>query len=116
MPPMPKLHLEMSARIERRAIGLETLLQVLRMHTLHPPVSDFLLQAATGECQPALIEELAEPVATRHPKQHWSAVRHVAKALFTFTKPGLRELPLCDAGEQTKQSNDTAGSVRNGTA
>src|SRR5689334_6101227 len=54
--PKPIFHLERPMGVERRTICVEAILQIVGMHTLRPPVSDFLVEAAARKRQPGLVE------------------------------------------------------------
>src|SRR6185437_10790463 len=52
---------------------------------------------AAGEGQPPLVEEIAEAVPARHPKEYGSAVRHDPKALLAFEDSVPRSAALSRA-------------------
>ena len=80
LPAKAVLHLEDPPRIEGRAIGLEARFQVLEVDVLGPADAPLLLHRPSGERQPGLVEEGAEPVGPRHPEQHRRDVGHVPEA------------------------------------
>src|SRR5262245_60753380 len=84
MPPEPVLHFEWPARIEGGIVDLETVLNIIGMHAVRPALSEFLLQGAPRELEPALVHERTELVGAGDPQQCGCAVGHGAEALFAF--------------------------------
>jgi hypothetical protein len=46
------------------------------MHAVSPPVAQLVLDGASGEIQPVLIQVGAQLVGTRHPHKNWSDIGH----------------------------------------
>src|SRR5690348_16950363 len=53
-------HFEWHSRVERRIIDIHTSAEVVGMHTLRPPISEFLLHRASGEFKPVEVEKITE--------------------------------------------------------
>src|ERR1035437_4915001 len=69
------VHAETLAAVEGTGIDLDAALQVLRMHALGPPVSEFPIEGATREIQPRLVEVVAFLVGFGGPDQSLAGVR-----------------------------------------
>src|SRR6059058_6689099 len=83
------LHDKRFARIKCLRVNLETSLQIVRVHTLSPTISHFLLHCATGKLKPALVEESAEFVQARHPDKDGRRVGYHAETLFALAQLSL---------------------------
>src|SRR6185295_2559619 len=56
------LHAEFATLDERGQVGVHAALKVLRVHALRPTVPHLLLHAPARELQPAIVDELAQPI------------------------------------------------------
>ena len=66
------------------AANFEAVRQVLRMNPFQPSLAQLLIHGPAGEFQPALVEENALLVLTRHPDHDGGHVRHGPKPRFTL--------------------------------
>ena len=89
-------HREWPPRVEITGIDFKAAVEVIPMDTFCPPIANFLLQPATGEVEPALVEKGTALVRGRHPDHHGCGVGHSAKARLTLPdevhpRPPFRE-------------------------
>src|SRR5262249_3502306 len=73
------LHCELSSRVECIRVGCETAPAIVGMNTLCPAVAEFLVERASGEIEPALVEKRTELVRARHPDEHRGSIGHRAE-------------------------------------
>ena len=78
-----------------------TPLEIVRVHTLSPAISHFLLQAATGKLQPGLVKESAELIHAGHPNENRGCVGYRAETRFTLTQLFLRYFALGDVARHS---------------
>src|SRR6266480_5806485 len=78
------LHDKRFARIKCLRVNLETSLQIVRVHTLSPTISHFLLQAAAGKLQPGLVKESVTLIHAGHPDKNWGGISHDPETLLAF--------------------------------
>src|SRR5205823_13163453 len=90
------LHDKRLARIKCLRVNLETSLQIVRVHTLSPTISHFLIHCATGKLKPALVEESAEFVQARHPDKDGRGVGYHGEALFALAQLSLSLCAIFD--------------------
>src|SRR5215210_3744867 len=72
MPAQPILHLKLLPFLQRVQIGLQTLIEVIRVNTLAPAAAKFLFQRAPGKVQPPLVEVITCTRAVGAPDQYRS--------------------------------------------
>ena len=77
-------HREWPPRVEITGIDFKAAVEVIPVDTFCPPIANFLLQPATGEVEPALVEKVTALVRGRHPDHHGCGVGHSAKARLTL--------------------------------
>src|SRR5436189_4062792 len=90
------LHCERLSFVESSLVNRQAVREVLRVNAFGPAVTQFLIQSAASEFQPALIKEIAELVRTRHPDHDGRGIRHRAKAHLAFKQRLFRQLAFRD--------------------
>jgi len=85
VPAEPILHPEFLSPIKGLRVGVETLLQMLRVDTFCPAGSKLGVHALPGEIQPRLIDVGAEFISAGLPDQHRSTICEPAKTRFALT-------------------------------
>ncbi len=73
----PILRFEGLAVIEGLAVDVDTTVEILRVHTVRPAVSQLLLDCATGERKPRVVEVVASAVRAGPPDQQREVVEKV---------------------------------------
>src|SRR5581483_3714453 len=101
----PIVHFENVSRIERSRVGLEAMLEILRMDAFGPAVAELRFQGTTGELEPSFVEKIAELVRTGHPDHHGRSVGGEAKAVFAFAQR-LSRTPAFLHYRRQKQKRD----------
>ena len=92
----PVLHRERLAGVEGAGVGREAAVEIVAVHVLGPAVAELLLQRATHEIQPRLVEPGAELVGAADPDHDRSGVRHVPEAPLVLDQGFLHLLALGD--------------------
>src|SRR5215472_1682983 len=80
------LHLKKLAPIERLLISLQATLEVLSVDPFRPAISKLLVNGASGEHQPGLIEISTQLVGAGHPDHHRNRGGDQSEAFLTFVK------------------------------
>ena len=75
-------------------------MQVVRVHAFRPAVADLVLQTASPELQPRLVEEVAALVGARAPHHHGSGVGHHPEAFLALTQRALGTPPVSPLDQQ----------------
>ena len=75
-------------------------MQVVRVHAFRPAFADLVLQAASPELQPRLVEEVAALVGARAPHHHGSGIGHHPEAFLALTQRALGTSPVSPLDQQ----------------
>src|SRR5262245_19817362 len=92
MPPQPVFHSEFATVVEGLVVNLETRPNVLRVYVFSPSVLRALYQEGRRPArvtEPALVEEVADPVRVRDPNHRWGGRDHQPETGLAFSQTRL---------------------------
>src|ERR1700722_7018831 len=76
----PIFHSEFLPRVKVPDIGFKATIKILRMNTLRPAATEFLVHVATAKSQPRPVEPDALLVRTGHPDHHWGGIHDLTES------------------------------------
>ena len=77
-------------------------MQVVRVHAFRPAFAHLVLQAASPELQPRLVEEVTALVGARAPHHHGSGVGHHPEAFLALSQRVLGAAPVSPLNQQSR--------------